>query len=152
MGAGVKSNAMMRLVLLVASVYAVSAAENAAPSAVTDLTMENFIEVVTDSKKHVLVQFFAPFADGAKKVCSTSKEFAPTYEKIASHYADDESIVVAKLDSEAHAVFAKMYKVTSFPTLKIFPKKTSKPLLRKKPTSPSPHPHVRLPRSSLVMT
>merc|ERR1711912_20745 len=91
-----------------------------APSAnVMELTMENFVEIVTDSKKHVLVMFFAPW-------CGHCKEFAPVYDKIAKEYEGNDSFVVAKLDAEAHAVFAKMYKVTSYPTIKIFPKKEKK--------------------------
>merc|ERR1711907_163412 len=111
------SRVMCRTFLLVFVVAAaLSSAEDATPSSVVDLTMENFVEVVTDSKKHVVVEFFAPW-------CGHCKEFAPVYEKIADHYGGSDSVVVAKLDSEAHAVFAKMYKVTTYPTIKIFPKK-----------------------------
>merc|ERR1711871_948761 len=112
----------MRSVFIVIAIsvgLCLSSAEDAAPSSVLDLTMDNFVEVVTDSKKHVVVEFFAPW-------CGHCKEFAPIYEKIAEQYAGSESVVVAKLDSEAHAVFAKMYKVTSYPTIKIFPKKDKK--------------------------
>merc|ERR1711985_110859 len=96
-----------------------SLGEDAPPSSVVDLTMENFVEIVTDSKKHVVVEFFAPW-------CGHCKEFAPVYEKIGDHYQGDGSVIIAKLDAEAHAVFAKMYKVTSYPTIKIFPKKDKK--------------------------
>merc|ERR1712159_329416 len=74
---------------------------------------------VTDSKKHVMVQFFAPFSGHCK-------EFAPTWEKVAESYKDNDTVVVAKLDAEAHAVFAKMYKVNEYPTIKLFPKKDKK--------------------------
>merc|ERR1711871_919490 len=114
----------MRSVFIVIAIsvgLCLSSAEDAAPSSVLDLTMDNFVEVVTDSKKHVLVEFFAPW-------CGHCKEFAPIYEKIGDHYAGDDTVVVAKLDSEAHAVFAKMYKVTSYPTIKLFPKKDKKGL------------------------
>merc|ERR1712070_756626 len=88
-------------------------AEDVAPSTVVELTMENFVEVVTDSKKNVLVKFYAPW-------CGHCKEFAPVYEKIAENYQvphsshsalsdlaplakGNDAVVVAKLDSEAHA-------------------------------------------------
>merc|ERR1711871_348604 len=109
---------MKLFIVLLLTIVALSAAEDA-ESSVVDLSIDNFVEVVTDSKKHVVVEFFAPW-------CGHCKEFAPVYEKIAEHYAGSESVVVAKLDSEAHAVFAKMYKVTSYPTIKIFPKKDKK--------------------------
>merc|ERR1711998_566916 len=112
-------NKTMRILIVFCAVIALCSAEDAAQSNVIDLTMDNFVEVVTDSKKHVLVEFFAPW-------CGHCKEFAPVYEKIGDHYAGDDSVVVAKLDSEAHAVFAKMYKVTSYPTIKLFPKKDKK--------------------------
>merc|ERR1711939_379379 len=111
---------LFRAVALVLCCLALaSLGEDAPATGVVELTMENFVEVVTDSKKHVLVEFYAPW-------CGHCKEFAPTYEKIAAHYQDNEAIVVAKLDAEAHAVFSKMYKVTSFPTVKLFPKKEKK--------------------------
>merc|ERR1719183_509848 len=89
-------------------ILSLSVAEDAATPPVVELTMDNFVEVVTDSKKHVVVMFYAPW-------CGHCKEFAPVYEKIAEKYSDKDDVVIAKLDSEAHAVFAKMYKVTSYP-------------------------------------
>merc|ERR1711908_6821 len=105
--------------VVVAFLFSASVGEDAPASSVVELTMDNFVEIVTDSKKHVLVYFHTPW-------CGDCKEFGPVYEKIAEHYKDDEAVVVAKLDAEAHAVFAKMYKVTSYPTLKVFPKKEKK--------------------------
>merc|ERR1712046_284826 len=113
---GTQGMAMKCILVAVALLAAFSAAEDAESSSIVELTMDNFVEVVTDSKKHVVVEFYAPW-------CGHCKEFAPVYEKIAENYQGNDAVVVAKLDSEAHAVFAKMYKVTSYPTIKIFPKK-----------------------------
>merc|ERR1711865_1285310 len=119
MGTGKWHRMIASLLATAAVLLALCGAEDVAPSTVVELTMENFVEVVTDSKKNVLVKFYAPW-------CGHCKEFAPVYDKIAESYKGDESMVVAKVDAEAHAVFAKMCKVTAYPTLKIFPKKEKK--------------------------
>merc|ERR1711937_249894 len=116
---GSEEEKMKACLALAVTLLALSRAEDAAPSNIVELSMDNFVEVVTDAKKHVVVMFYAPW-------CGHCKEFAPVYDNIAKEYEGNDAIVVAKLDSEAHAVFAKMYKVTSFPTLKIFPKKEKK--------------------------
>merc|ERR1711988_891532 len=116
---GIAMRTFLCSVVILAFTLTFSSAEDAPSDEAVELTMENFVEIVTDSKKHVLVYFHAPW-------CGECKDFTPVYKKIAEHYKDDESVVVAKLDAEAHAVFAKMYKVTSYPTLKVFPKKEKK--------------------------
>merc|ERR1711934_360877 len=111
---------LFRAVALVLCCLALaSLGEDAPATGIVELTMENFVEVVTDAKKHVVVKFYAPW-------CGHCKEFAPVYEKIAEKYSDKDDVVIAKLDSEAHAVFAKMYKVTSYPTIKVFKKSDKK--------------------------
>merc|ERR1711937_232098 len=115
---GSEEEKMKACLALAVTLLALSRAEDAAPSNIVELSMDNFVEVVTDAKKHVVVMFYAPW-------CGHCKEFAPVYDEVAKNYADGE-IVVAKLDSEAHAVFAKMYKVTSYPTIKVFSKKDKK--------------------------
>merc|ERR1712086_333538 len=110
----------MKFIFAVAiCLVATTVAEDAAPSNMIELSMDNFVEIVTDAKKHVVVEFYAPW-------CGHCKEFAPTYDKIAEKYSGNDEIVIAKLDSEAHAVFAKMYKVTSYPTIKVFKKADKK--------------------------
>ena len=82
--------------------YFGSCAEDAAPNPVVELTMDNFVEVlvdfsfakikrgarpedrnfsqvVTDSKKHVVVMFYAPW-------CGHCKQFAPIYDKIGAKF------------------------------------------------------------------
>jgi len=109
------------VVFVFACIAATCVAEDAPADGTVELTMDNFVEVVTDSKKHVVVEFYAPW-------CGDCKKFAPIYDEVAEHYKGDDSVLLAKLDAEAHAVFAKMYKVSSFPTVKLFAKKDKKGL------------------------
>merc|ERR1711934_27973 len=88
-------------------------------SSVVEVTMDNFVEVVTDANKHALVMFYAPW-------CGECKEFKPGYEAVAAAHAKSDNVVIAQMDGEAQAVFAKMYKIESFPSLKLFTKKDKK--------------------------
>eukprot|EP00657_Telonema_sp_P-1_P009138 TRINITY_DN3303_c0_g1_i2.p1 TRINITY_DN3303_c0_g1~~TRINITY_DN3303_c0_g1_i2.p1 ORF type:complete len:172 (-),score=59.28 TRINITY_DN3303_c0_g1_i2:246-761(-) len=111
--------ALSNLVLLALALIALpSCMCEDADSPVVEVTMENFVEVVTDGSKHVLVLFYAPW-------CGECKTFASEYAAMAES-SNKEDVVVAQMDGEAQAVFAKMYKVESFPTIKLFSKKEKK--------------------------
>jgi len=86
-----------------------------APSFVVDLTPKNFDSIVMDSKKDVLVEFFAPW-------CGHCKHLAPEYEKVANVFQNEANVVIAKVDADAHRELGERYGVTGFPTLKWFPK------------------------------
>ena len=79
----------------------------------------NFAEVVYDSTKDVLVEFYAPW-------CGHCKTLAPEYEKLAQKLANVGSVVIAKIDYTANEV--KGEEVKGFPTLKFYPANSKRPI------------------------
>ncbi|RZC35834.1 protein disulfide-isomerase [Asbolus verrucosus] len=77
------------------------------------LVASNFDKIAFDSEKDVLVEFYAPW-------CGHCKQLAPIYDKVGEHFKDDKNIVIAKIDATANEL--EHTKVTSFPTLKLYPK------------------------------
>jgi len=86
-----------------------------APSSVVILDPSNFDEIVLDTNKDVLVEFYAPW-------CGHCKKLAPDYEIVAKAFSQESSVVVANLDADKHKDLAGKYQVTGFPTLFWFPK------------------------------
>jgi thioredoxin len=76
--------------------------------ATTELTAENFEEVVT-SNDVVLIDFWAGW-------CRPCVGFAPTYQKVSEQYPD---IVFGKVDTEAQQGLAASFNIMSIPTLMI---------------------------------
>ncbi|KAG9459585.1 hypothetical protein H6P81_004093 [Aristolochia fimbriata] len=85
------------------------------PSSVVVLTAESFDQVVLDESKDVLVEFYAPW-------CGHCKNLAPTYEKVASVFKNDEDVVIANLDADKYKDLAEKYGVSGYPTIKFFPR------------------------------
>jgi len=86
-----------------------------APSSVEVLDPQNFDEIVLDSNKDVLVEFYAPW-------CGHCKKLAPDYEIVANAFAQEPNVVVANLDADKHKDLAGKYQVSGFPTIIFFPK------------------------------
>merc|ERR1712195_258835 len=100
---GVAATSKMKLVLCCLALCATLSFCEDVVSPVTEITMENFVDVVTDGKKHVLVEFYAPW-------CGECKNVSPEFEKLAALNQDSDDVVIARMDGEAQMVFAKMYK------------------------------------------
>jgi len=81
---------------------------------VVDLTPDNFDSIV-DGSKGAFVEFFAPW-------CGHCKHLAPEYEIVGEAFARESSVVIAKVDADAHRDLGSRYDVHGFPTLKWFPK------------------------------
>ena len=110
---------MARLSYLLLSSLAVLGAN--AASSVLDLIPDNFDQVVLQSGKPALVEFFAPW-------CGHCKNLAPVYEELAStfDFAKDK-VSIGKVDADEHKVLGKKFGVQGFPTLKWFNGKSDKP-------------------------
>lgn len=82
-------------------------------SFVTALTPQTFDDIVMDSSKHVLVEFYAPW-------CGHCKKLEPDYEKVAKAFRLQKNVVVAKVDADKHRDLSQKYGVQGFPTIKYF--------------------------------
>jgi len=83
------------------------------PSSVLSLTSKTFEEFI-GKDSHAMVMFFAPW-------CGHCKHLGPEFEKVAVTFADQNDIVVAKVDAEANPHLAKSNAISSYPTVKWFP-------------------------------
>ncbi|KAL3472975.1 thioredoxin-like protein [Aspergillus californicus] len=93
------------------------------PSSVEMLTDDSFKSTI-GGDKDVLVAFTAPW-------CGHCKSLAPTWETLATDFALEPSVVVAKVDAEAENSkgVAKAQGVTGYPTIKFFPKGSAEGLI-----------------------
>ncbi|RYC59940.1 hypothetical protein CHU98_g6265 [Xylaria longipes] len=91
------------------------------PSQVEMLTDATFKKTI-GGDKHVFVAFTAPW-------CGHCKNLAPIWESLAEDFINEPSVVIAKIDAEAEnsKATANANGVTSYPTIKFFPKGSTEP-------------------------
>merc|ERR1712000_431617 len=92
-----------------------------APSAVEMLNDKTFKEKI-GADQDAIVAFTAPW-------CGHCKTLAPIWEKVAQDFASEQGVLIAKVDAEADnaKATAKDQGVSSYPTIKFFPKGSTTP-------------------------
>jgi thioredoxin 1 len=78
---------------------------------VVEITQDNFQGTVLENEKPVLVDFWAEW-------CGPCRTIAPVVEQIAQER--DGSLVVGKLDVDAHGAIAQRYNVQGIPFIGLF--------------------------------
>jgi protein disulfide-isomerase A1 len=79
---------------------------------VKTVVAHTFKDIVYDSAKDVLVEFYAPW-------CGHCKKLVPIYDELGSLYSKVPSVVVAKIDATANDVPPKL-NIRGFPTILLF--------------------------------
>lgn len=67
-------------------------------------------EIVFNSKKNVLLEFYAPW-------CGHCKKLAPILDEVALSFQNDENVIIAKLDATANDIPVETFDVQGYPTL-----------------------------------
>ncbi|MEQ2275696.1 Protein disulfide-isomerase A4 [Xenotaenia resolanae] len=75
---------------------------------------KTFDEIVMDTQKDVLIEFYAPW-------CGHCKKLEPDYLALGKKYKSEKNLVIAKMDTTANDVPNDRYKVEGFPTIYFAP-------------------------------
>ncbi|XP_053715668.1 protein disulfide-isomerase A4 isoform X2 [Synchiropus splendidus] len=73
-----------------------------------------FDQIVMDTQKDVLIEFYAPW-------CGHCKKLEPEYVALAKKYKSEKNLVIAKMDATANDVPHDSYQVSGFPTIYLAP-------------------------------
>jgi protein disulfide-isomerase A1 len=79
--------------------------------AVVKVVGRTYRQIVIENDKNVLMSYTASW-------CGHCQKLAPIYEKVAEHFKDDKSIVIAKIDATANDIDGLT--VEGYPTIKFF--------------------------------
>ncbi|CEG45578.1 protein disulfide-isomerase domain [Plasmopara halstedii] len=82
-------------------------------SRATVLTDASFDAEVIHSKKHAIVDFYAPW-------CGHCKKLAPVIEEVATIFEGEENVLIATVDATANTELAERYNVKGYPTVYYF--------------------------------
>ncbi|KAG2694673.1 hypothetical protein I3760_08G155500 [Carya illinoinensis] len=97
----------------------VLAASSALAEDVVVLTDDNFDKEVGQDRG-ALVEFYAPW-------CGHCKKLAPEYEKLGTSFKKAKSVLIGKVDCDAHKDVCSKYGVSGYPTIQWFPKASLEP-------------------------
>ncbi|XP_042164614.1 protein disulfide-isomerase A4 isoform X3 [Oncorhynchus tshawytscha] len=81
---------------------------------VTVVVGKTFDDIVMDTKKDVLIEFYAPW-------CGHCKKLEPDYTALGKKYKGEKNLVIAKMDATANDVPHDSYKTEGFPTIYFAP-------------------------------
>ncbi|KAI7863783.1 hypothetical protein BDF14DRAFT_1841102 [Spinellus fusiger] len=99
-----------------------------AKDAVVELNSKNFRSQVLETPQLTAVEFYAPW-------CGHCQKLTPEWKKVASNLKGLVTVAAINCDEDSNKQICSQYKITGFPTIKLFrPETNKKGILTKKPT------------------